>query len=86
MTSSAKPSILSGVRVLDFGHYIAAPILTRMIADMGAEISKIELTRNESVLSRYLGYSGEKVAALTGNGVLIQEPLVQEMRERGEIP
>lgn len=43
MTSSDKPSILSGVRVLDFGHYIAAPILTRMMADMGAEIIKIEL-------------------------------------------
>lgn len=38
-----KPSVLSGVRVLDFGHYIAAPILTRMMSDMGAEIIKIEL-------------------------------------------
>jgi crotonobetainyl-CoA:carnitine CoA-transferase CaiB-like acyl-CoA transferase len=41
--AAAKPSILSGIRVLDFGHYIAAPILTRMMADMGAEIIKIEL-------------------------------------------
>ena len=38
-----KLAILSGVRVLDFGHYIAAPILTRMMADLGAEIIKIEL-------------------------------------------
>jgi len=43
VTSSDKPSVLSGVRVLDFGHYIAAPILTRMMADMGAEIIKVEL-------------------------------------------
>jgi crotonobetainyl-CoA:carnitine CoA-transferase CaiB-like acyl-CoA transferase len=43
VTSLAKPSILSGVRVLDFGHYIAAPIMTRMMADLGAEIIKIEL-------------------------------------------
>ena len=43
MTQADKPSILAGVRVLDFGHYIAAPILTRMMADMGAEIIKIEL-------------------------------------------
>lgn len=41
--TSTKPSVLSGVRVLDFGHYIAAPILTRMMSDMGAEIIKIEL-------------------------------------------
>jgi len=40
---SGKSSILAGIRVLDFGHYIAAPILTRMMADMGAEIIKIEL-------------------------------------------
>lgn len=43
MTDAERPSILAGVRVLDFGHYIAAPILTRMMADMGAEIIKIEL-------------------------------------------
>ena len=43
MPPSGKSSILAGVRVLDFGHYIAAPILTRMMADMGAEIIKIEL-------------------------------------------
>ena len=43
MTSINKPSVLSGVRVLDFGHYIAAPILTRMMSDLGAEIIKIEL-------------------------------------------
>ena len=43
MITTAKPSVLSGVRVLDFGHYIAAPILTRMMSDMGAEIIKIEM-------------------------------------------
>lgn len=40
MASLGKLPILAGVRVLDFGHYIAAPILTRMMADMGAEIIK----------------------------------------------
>ncbi len=40
---------------------------------------------NESVLGRYLGYSAEKIAALTQAGVLVQESLVKELRERGEI-
>jgi len=40
---------------------------------------------NESVLSRYLGYSAEKVTSLTRSGVLVQEALVDELRQRGEI-
>ena len=43
MPHSDKPSVLEGVRVLDFGQYIAAPVVTRMMADMGAEIIKVEL-------------------------------------------
>jgi crotonobetainyl-CoA:carnitine CoA-transferase CaiB-like acyl-CoA transferase len=41
---------------------------------------------NESVLSRYLGYSTDKIASLTQGGVLVQEALVGELRQRGEIP
>jgi crotonobetainyl-CoA:carnitine CoA-transferase CaiB-like acyl-CoA transferase len=65
MEDSVKPGPLTGVRVLDLGHYIAAPIMTRMMADLGAEILKVEqaplgdLTR----LSPYLknGYSGSYI-------------------------
>ena len=62
MTSSAKPSILSGVRVLDFGHYIAAPIMTRMMADMGAEIIKIELASRGDLTRLYPYFSRATVA------------------------
>jgi crotonobetainyl-CoA:carnitine CoA-transferase CaiB-like acyl-CoA transferase len=35
--------ILEGTRVLDFSHYLAGPSCTRMLAEMGAEVVKVEL-------------------------------------------
>lgn len=38
--SSTRP--LSGVRVLDFGQYLAGPLVGMMLADMGAEVIRID--------------------------------------------
>jgi CoA:oxalate CoA-transferase len=62
MANCQQAGPLSGVRVLDLGHYIAVPILTRMMADLGAEIIKVEAAPHGD-LSRFMpiiknGYSG----------------------------
>ncbi len=46
MEQTSRPHILSGYRVLDFTQYIAGPTATRMMAEMGAEIIKIEIAGN----------------------------------------
>ena len=34
--------ILEGIKVLDFTQYLAGPVVTRLMAEMGADIIKIE--------------------------------------------
>ncbi len=54
------PGVLEGIRVLDFGRYIAGPFAATMLGDMGAEVIRIE--RREGSEDRFVapvGPSGE---------------------------
>ncbi|MBX9698573.1 MAG: CoA transferase [Acetobacteraceae bacterium] len=40
---------LTGLRIVELGHYIAAPFATRLLADLGAEVIKVEPPEGDPV-------------------------------------
>jgi len=57
-TQSAKPrgGALEGVRVLDFGWNWAGPMAAQLLADMGAEVIRVETSKRQDLM-RFLDYT-----------------------------
>ena len=44
-TPNAKPSALTGIRVVEFGPYVALPLTGRILGSLGAEVIKVETNK-----------------------------------------
>ena len=50
---------LNGIRVVDFGQYLAGPFGPMLLADLGADVIKVEPTRADGMRERFVGpFSG----------------------------
>ncbi len=56
--SAANAAPLAGVRVLELGHYVAAPFATRLLGDLGAEVIKVEPPNGDPVRQWGARYKG----------------------------
>ncbi|MCT2581868.1 CaiB/BaiF CoA transferase family protein [Actinophytocola gossypii] len=59
-------SPLAGVRVVEFGHYIAAPAATQLLSDLGAEVVKVEPPTGDQ--ARGIGAYGEGIVLAYNRG------------------
>lgn len=57
---------LDGVRVIEFGHYIAAPAATQILSDLGAHVIKVESPEGDQ--ARSIGAYGEGIVSAFNRG------------------
>ena len=55
--TTARAGVLSGIKVIDFGHFVAGPLTAVMLADQGAEVVHVdrpgaELAESDAFLNR----------------------------------
>lgn len=53
------PGPLAGLRVLELGHFVAAPFATRLLGDLGAEIIKVEPPQGDPVRQWGVSHAGQ---------------------------
>jgi crotonobetainyl-CoA:carnitine CoA-transferase CaiB-like acyl-CoA transferase len=67
VAASDNDGIFSGIRVLDLTQYIAGPMMGKLLADLGAEVIKIEVAPQGDMMRYYGPPSGQSTAFLSEN-------------------
>jgi crotonobetainyl-CoA:carnitine CoA-transferase CaiB-like acyl-CoA transferase len=62
-----EDSILSGVRVIEAGQYLAAPSAAKMMADLGADVIKLEMAPHGDLSRLYTLVKGHSIAHAVQN-------------------
>jgi crotonobetainyl-CoA:carnitine CoA-transferase CaiB-like acyl-CoA transferase len=87
-TKSAEAQPLAGLRVLDLGNMVAASYCSRMFADFGAEVIKVELPRGDPMRGWRTHYNGVSLFwALLGRNkrtitLNLRHPIGQEIARK----
>jgi crotonobetainyl-CoA:carnitine CoA-transferase CaiB-like acyl-CoA transferase len=58
---ASAAGVLSGLRVLEIGHFVAAPFCTRLLGDLGADVIKIEPVTGDPVRQWGARLNGESL-------------------------
>ena len=82
MSTDAASGVLDGYKVLDFTQYVAGPTVTLMMAEMGAEVIKVELApggdKTRIAPMQVNGRSGYYVQHNRGKKSLCVDPKIAE--------
>jgi len=67
VAGSENDAIFSGIRVLDLTQYIAGPMMGKLLADLGAEVIKIEVAPQGDMMRYYGPPNGQSTVFLSEN-------------------